>query len=94
MEAENETVEMQIIQVLDKIRPFIQRDGGDVRLVKYVDGVVYLKFYGACIGCSIIDVTLYSGIESMLKEEIPEVVKVVNIDEDSSYDPLEDIEIN
>ncbi len=76
----NDNVEMQIIQVLDKIRPFIQRDGGDCRLVKYEEGVVYIKFYGACVGCAIIDTTLYDGIESILKEEIPEVVKVVNVD--------------
>ena len=94
-EIDNNNVEMQIIQVLDKIRPFIQRDGGDVRLVKFNDGIAYLRFYGACIGCSVIDVTLYSGIESILKDEIPEVVKVVNIDDDPNYDPLsEDIEIN
>ena len=76
----NDNVEMQIIQVLDKIRPFIQRDGGDCRLERYGNGVVYIKFYGACVGCSIIDTTLYDGIESILKDEIPEVVKVVNVD--------------
>lgn len=89
-------VEMQIIQVLDKIRPFIQRDGGDCKLEKYEDGVVYIRFYGACLGCSIIDTTLYDGIESILKEEIPEVVKVVNVDADvQSYeDPYGNIEEN
>ena len=89
-------VEMQIIQVLDKIRPFIQRDGGDCRLVKYENGIVYVKFYGACLGCSIIDTTLYSGIESVLKEEIPEVVKVVNVDavEQENEEPYGDIEEN
>lgn len=80
MDNYNDNIEMQIIQVLDKIRPFIQRDGGDCRLDKYENGVVYIKFYGACVGCSIIDTTLYDGIESILKEEIPEVVKVVNVD--------------
>ena len=94
----NDDIEMQIIQVLDKIRPFIQRDGGDCKLEKYEDGVVYIKFYGACVGCSIIDTTLYDGIESILKEEIPEVVKVVNVDkleEEGSYDdPYKQIEEN
>ena len=80
MDNYNDNIEMQIIQVLDKIRPFIQRDGGDCRLDKYENGVVYIKFYGACVGCSIIDTTLYDGIEYILKEEIPEVVKVVNVD--------------
>ena len=91
-----DSVEMKIIQVLDKIRPFIQRDGGDCRLEKYEDGIVYVKFYGACVGCSIIDTTLYDGIESILKEEIPEVVKVVKVeDELDAFDyTKEDIEVN
>ena len=91
-----DSVEMKIIQVLDKIRPFIQRDGGDCRLEKYEDGIVYVKFYGACVGCSIIDTTLYDGIESILKEEIPEVVQVVKVeDELDAFDyTKEDIEVN
>ena len=56
--AYDESVEMEIIQVLDRIRPFIQRDGGDLRLVKYEDGIVYVKLYGACIGCAALDQTL------------------------------------
>ena len=86
-----DSVEMRIIQVLDKIRPFIQRDGGDCKLEKFEDGVVYIRFFGACLGCSIIDTTLYDGIESILKEEIPEVVKVVNVDNiETEYDNIED----
>ncbi|MCR5741190.1 MAG: NifU family protein [Gammaproteobacteria bacterium] len=90
-----DSVEMRIIQVLDKIRPFIQRDGGDCRLERFEDGIVYIKFYGACLGCSVIDTTLYDGIESILKDEIPEVVRVVNVDEDfGSYDYPNNIEDN
>ena len=79
--AYDESVEMEIIQVLDRIRPFIQRDGGDLRLVKYEDGIVYVKLYGACIGCAALDQTLSDGVEALLKDEIPEVVKVVNVDQ-------------
>lgn len=79
--AYDESVEMEIIQVLDRIRPFIQRDGGDLRLVKYEDGIVYVKLYGACIGCAALDQTLSDGVEALLKDEIPEVVKVVNADQ-------------
>jgi len=91
----NESVEMEIIQVLDKIRPFLQRDGGDCRLVKYEDGVVFLKVYGACAGCMILSQDLEEGVASILKEEIPEVVKVVNVD-DLEDNPANDndIEIN
>ena len=81
MSSYNDDIEMQIIQVLDKIRPFIQRDGGDLRLVKYEDGIVYVKLYGACIGCAALDQTLSDGVEALLKDEIPEVVKVVNVDQ-------------
>ena len=85
-------IELQIIQIIDRIRPFIQRDGGDIRLYKYEDGIVYIKLYGACVGCGFIDSTLYDGVESILKDEIPEVVKVVNID-DADLDNI-DIEEN
>ena len=91
--AYDESVEMEIIQVLDRIRPFIQRDGGDLRLVKYEDGIVYVKLYGACIGCAALDQTLSDGVEALLKDEIPEVVKVVNVDQmdlDTSDDSLEE----
>lgn len=87
------SVEDEINGVLDTIRPFIERDGGDVRLVKYEDGVVYVKLYGACVGCMAMDETLQDGIESILKEEIPEVVKVVNVDQDSNDDSIKTDEL-
>jgi len=77
----NQSVEEEIIQVIDKIRPFLQNDGGDCTLVKYEDGIVYLKIHGACVGCIALESDLKEGIESILKEEIPEVVKVVNVDD-------------
>ncbi len=83
------SVEEEIIEVIDRIRPFIQRDGGDLRLVKYEDGIVYVKLYGACVGCVALDTTLNDGVEAILKEEIPEVVKVVNVDQMD----LDDIDI-
>ncbi len=92
--AYEESVEMEIIQVLDRIRPFIQRDGGDLRLVKYEDGIVYVKLYGACVGCAALDQTLSDGVEALLKEEIPEVVKVVNVDQENLEVTNESIEEN
>lgn len=83
------SVEEEIIEVIDRIRPFIQRDGGDLRLVKYEEGIVYVKLYGACVGCVALDTTLNDGVEAILKEEIPEVVKVVNVDQMD----LDDIDI-
>ncbi len=71
-------IEKKIISVLDKIRPYIQNDGGDVEFVRYENGVVYVKLIGACSDCPLADNTLEDGIETALTSEIPEVIKVVN----------------
>ncbi len=63
--------------VLDKIRPSLIADGGDVELVDVVDGVVKLKLTGHCAGCPMSQMTLRNGIERILKEELPEVKRVV-----------------
>ncbi len=63
---------------LDKIRPALQRDGGDVELVDVTpDGVVKVKLTGACGGCPMATMTLKQGIERVLKQAIPEVKEVV-----------------
>ena len=66
----------QVQVVLDKLRPFIQQDGGDVQLVDYKDGVVTVRMLGACAGCMSIDSTLTDGIQAILIDEIPEVKEV------------------
>ena len=73
-------LEKRIIEVLDKLRPYLQNDGGDVTFVKYVDGVVYVKLKGACSNCPMATMTLEDGIEEALTTEIPEVIKVINED--------------
>lgn len=74
-------IEQQIENTLDKLRPFIQRDGGDVEFDSFDkdSGTVYVKMKGACAGCMYIDQTLSFGIEVILCEEVPGVnaVKVV-----------------
>jgi Fe-S cluster biogenesis protein NfuA len=79
--SEIEHIEKQIITVLEKIRPFLNRDGGDVEFVKYENGIVYVKMIGACAGCDLIDSTLQDGIATLLMEEVPGVVGVRNIEE-------------
>ncbi len=64
---------------LGKIRPALQADGGDVELVDVNDGVVSVKLTGACDGCPMSAMTLKTGIERLLKEEIPEVKEVVAV---------------
>ncbi len=67
----------RIEKVLDKIRPSLIRDGGNVELVDVNDGTVKVKLTGACGGCPMATMTLKMGIERTLKEEIPEIKEVV-----------------
>ena len=62
---------------LNKIRPALVADGGNVELVDVVDGIVKVKLVGHCAGCPMSQMTLRNGIERLLKEEIPEVKQVV-----------------
>ena len=66
-------------EVLNKIRPSLQRDGGDVELVEVNSGTVKVRLTGACGGCPMATMTLKMGIEQMLKKEIPEVKEVVAV---------------
>jgi Fe-S cluster biogenesis protein NfuA len=66
-------------KVLNKIRPNLQADGGDVELIDVSDdGVVKVKLTGACHGCPMSQMTLKNGIERLLKQEIPEVKSVIS----------------
>ncbi len=67
----------KVAAVLDKVRPSLQRDGGDVELVDVKNGTVTVKLTGACVGCPMSTLTLQMGIERILKQEIPEIKKVV-----------------
>lgn len=71
-------IEKKINNVLDKIRPYLINDGGDIQFLRYENGVCYVKMIGACSNCPLIDDTLESGIETALMNEIPEIIKVVN----------------
>ena len=69
----------KVEEVLNKIRPSLVADGGNVQLVDVDDGVVKVKLTGACAGCPMSQMTLKMGIEKFLKKEIPEVMEVVNV---------------
>lgn len=71
----DETIEL-IQKTLEKIRPFINRDGGDVEFVDFIDGIVYINMVGACVDCALIDSTLSDGIGIILQEEVPGVLGV------------------
>ncbi len=74
---EEKDANIELIKItLDKIRPFINRDGGDVEFIRFEDGIVYVKMIGACEGCALIDSTLSEGIKIILMEEVPGVIDV------------------
>ena len=74
-------IENKIKEEIEKVRPYLQGDGGDVEFVKFEDGLVYVKLTGACQNCSLMDFTLKDGIEEILVNEIPEVRGVLAVDE-------------
>lgn len=69
----------KVQDVLDKLRPFLLRDGGDCELVDVEDGVVKLRLLGACGTCPSSTITLKAGIERALLEEVPGVVEVEQV---------------
>jgi Fe-S cluster biogenesis protein NfuA len=69
----------KVQEAINKFRPMLQRDGGDVELVDVVDGVVKVRLKGACAGCPMSQMTLKRGIERFLKKEIPEVKSVESV---------------
>lgn len=71
--------EKKIIEIIEKLRPFLISDGGNIEFVKYEDNIVYIKMMGACANCQMMDLTLKDGIEAAIQEEVPEVVEVRNI---------------
>lgn len=78
-EKNNETNDVieRIKAVIDKVRPYLQNDGGDVEFIRYENGVAYVKLIGACSNCPMAQMTLQDGIENALISEVPEVIKVI-----------------
>lgn len=76
----DEMIVKRINEVLDKIRPYLENDGGSVKFNRFENGVVYVTLIGACRECPLVDLTLEDGIGSALINEIPEVIKVINED--------------
>jgi Fe-S cluster biogenesis protein NfuA len=70
----------KVQEVINLIRPAVQADGGDIELVNVLDdGVVQIRFHGACHGCPSSTMTLQMGIERNLREKVPEVTRVVPV---------------
>lgn len=72
--------EDKIISLIERLKPFLINDGGNLEFVKYEDNIVYVRLLGACRDCPMMDVTLKDGIEEIIINEIPEVKEVRNVD--------------
>ena len=66
--------------VINKVRPYLQNDGGDVEFKRFENGIVYVTLVGACSNCPMAIMTLQDGIENALVSEVPEVIKVIGED--------------
>ncbi|WP_297792979.1 NifU family protein [uncultured Eudoraea sp.] len=76
----SEELKITVEKALDEIRPFLQSDGGDISLVAIDnDKLVTVKLEGNCVGCSVNQMTLKSGVEMTIKKHAPQIEKVINI---------------
>lgn len=72
----------KILQILNKIKPYLHSEGGDLEFIKFENGIVYIRMLGACVNCYSLDSTLKDGIEALLVENVPEVIEVINVVEE------------
>lgn len=78
----NDKITKEINKVIEKIRPFLINDGGDVELIKFENGIAYVKMIGNCSNCVYSGITIKETIETILVSEIPEVIEVKEYIED------------
>lgn len=71
----------QVEKALEEIRPFLQSDGGDISLVGIQGNTVQVKLLGACVGCSVNQMTLKSGVELTIKKYAPQIEQVINLED-------------
>ena len=69
-----------IKEIIDDIRPYLNADGGDIEFIKYEDNYVYVKLFGACSHCGYQDFTLNDNILELIKEKVPEVKSLINVE--------------
>ena len=77
MKDKNENI---IKEIIDDIRPYLNQDGGDIEFIKYEDKYVFVKLYGACSHCGYQDFTLNDNILELIKEKVPEVISIINVE--------------
>ncbi|MCG2794044.1 MAG: NifU family protein [Weeksellaceae bacterium] len=75
----HEALVTKVMEALDSIRPFLQKDGGDIELVDVQEKKVFVKLLGSCSSCGISSSTMKLGIESTIKQRAPEIEEVVSV---------------
>ncbi|MEM6514558.1 MAG: NifU family protein [Bacteroidota bacterium] len=76
-----EELKLNVENALEEIRPFLQSDGGDISLLSIEDGkLVKVQLQGNCVGCSVNQMTLKSGVEMTIKKHAPQIEQVINIE--------------
>jgi Fe-S cluster biogenesis protein NfuA len=75
-----------VSKILDKVRPMLVKDGGDMKLLAIKNGRVFIQFQGACSGCSSSDVTLKFGVERQLRIDIHPEMEVINVQNESEIE--------
>ena len=73
-------MEEKIKEIINDLKPYLNMDGGDIDYIKYEDGYVYVKLYGACSHCGYQDITLNDNVYEIIKEQFPEVKGVINVE--------------
>ncbi len=76
---EEEALKINVEQALKEIRPFLQKDGGDISLVEITKDTVSIQLEGACIGCNVNQMTLKNGVEATIKKHAPQIKRVVEV---------------
>ena len=72
--------ENKIKDIIEDMKPYLNADGGDIDFIKYEDDYVYVKLFGACSHCGYQDYTLNDGLLELIKEKVPEVKGVINVE--------------
>ena len=74
----------KVESALEEIRPYLISDGGNISLIDIVDNVVKVKLEGACISCSVNQMTLTNGVEATIKRHVPQIEKVIEVGQNSN----------
>ena len=76
----NKKNEKIIKEIIEDIKPYLNQDGGDIEFIKYEDNYVFVKLFGACSHCGYQDFTLNDNILELIKEKVPDVISVINVE--------------